>query len=289
MASFKNYLKDIEPIDGHMTYDSILNKFKNELSEELYICNEDNVKKADKRSGYVHIILNEDTKWSNSLRISNHLPTLQNLFNNGFIPANRKWGNICLMFMGKFEFNNIDKPSDRGNYGMFSSRKEIRLNGIKNIEFIKKYYEAGQTIPYNIYHFVPELLVEENVDKIISSSNQWILCMGNQEFQVPSGFAEKAFNKVISCDAIIITLNDSKESNSKKLEESVVIPSSSPKLMINIGTVRLYDQNNDFVDITGMLLVKSCTDEQLDMLKKFKSLIESPGIKLSTNNTKKKK
>lgn len=61
--------------------------------------------KHENASAYLNEIIDETTQECTSLRVSNHLPELKNLvtMNKMGVPTRRPYGNICLLFFGRYE------------------------------------------------------------------------------------------------------------------------------------------------------------------------------------------
>lgn len=258
---FVKRLKDITTQNMSFEQD-IIPKFMSALTDNNY-----HVVKEEGKSKYVNILLDFDEQIIMNFRLSDHLPKLKNLLfqNKNCIPSNAPFAQMCLLFLGKSNFR-------RKNCDALKMSKERRIITIDDIEFAKRlkaYFQENMTFPYNIYHYIPDLMTDEDLNNIINNSLVWMKGDGTVEYNNP--VTSKAFEAVYRCDAEIQIKNDALTESIEREE----INTSSHIKSFDIGDISFANSSGRIMfTINVKLKLKICPDKDVDLWKLYFGLIK---------------
>ncbi len=134
--------------------------------------NNTNNKAADEYSNYYRKQLS-DEKWM-CLRISDHSPDIYKTylqFTRQLIPSSNPFANICLMFYG-------NKEQHSGRKMSFKITDKLPRLIVKEEE-LRLFHDFN----YTIYHFIPGMIEEDEIQKMVESINTWFSGDGNVEYR----------------------------------------------------------------------------------------------------------
>ena len=198
-----------------------------------------------------------------SCRVANHFPILVNYLkiNPGRMSL-RQNGNICALFFGSQEAENLS-GSEKNQYVMSDSKRKYTLK-VKDKAF--NFYESNTyiTVPYKIYHFIPDLMTMNDISLLANSIKTWYSLEGNSPFNVPTSLTQNVFFKEknekgissIDCDMRIIKLS---------ANESIFTMTGRDPLTFDIGTVTLVAPDKRQLTLQGFIDVKECDDMSFDI------------------------
>lgn len=116
-----------------------------------------------------------DGKWM-CLRISDHSPDIYKTylqFTRQLIPSSNPFANICLMFYGNKEQHSGRKMSFK------------ITDKLPRLIVTEEELEMFRDFDYTIYHFIPGMIEENEIQKMVESINTWFSGDGNVEYINP--------------------------------------------------------------------------------------------------------
>ena len=264
--NYLNYLKNLKQTHPELSFDIIRNKMMTNLSS--FYCEKDSL--ANSGSFYAFVPAGRQ-KYS-TVRISDHYPILKNMFKSlKYIPSDGQFANICLMFFGSSSAN---KNLKFAPYEMNSKRTEVRILR-KDYSHLRKVYASEPKVTYRIYHYIPNYMVESDVDLIINSVNEWIADGGKIEYRHPDGLKPEAIGAgdiVTQVHFKLIGQNESVNNrNTKDLNEVNIIAGGqigNSLMDISLGTIAFVDEETNELlgEVEVTMSVTEASKEHLEML-----------------------
>lgn len=253
------YLRSLNNKNG-INYEMITNK----------ICQQINI--FDKRkTGSLYLTKYIASNEYISYRISNHFPTLENYLKiaPGRMSATKQNGHICALFFGSSEANKLKGP-ERNQYIMGDSKRKHRL---RVFDKAFAYYKSNTdiTVPYKIYHFIPDLMSSDDVTLLTDSINTWYEHDGDEPFVIPQALSQNVFFKEKS-EKGISSIDCKMHIIKAAVNESVNVGVTSgrrPIMTIDMGSVTIVSPDEEELTLLGVLDVMRCNSRDLALLQEI--------------------
>lgn len=265
LNNYLNYLKSLSNIK-ELDYVTIKNKI---LSLLPNICSK--VKEANTGSMYAFFPCGRQVY--GTFRIANHYPFLNNMFSNSkFTLTDVKYANICLLFFGSTDATNI--LNKQPNYEITNKNIKVLISRPR-YNFLRNMYSAEPSVTYRIYHYIPNFLVESDIELIAESVNEWIADGGKIEYRHPDGLKPEAIGAgdiVTQVHFKLIGQNESVNNrNTKDLNEVNIIAGGqigNSLMDISLGTIAFVEEetNEPLGEVEVTMSVTEASKEHLDML-----------------------
>ncbi len=215
-----------------------------------------------------------------TFRVANHFPIMRELVSHTYDSFKKKltsntFGNICLLFYGNPELEYFRAHGEKSRAGNFSMSQNNTVVTVKDIFASYEIYKKPIHIPYHFYHFITDVLNNNDLDIIAETSMQWWNSNGDVSFNISDKLSTNAYykhkeNYVSSLDAIIKVEIVHKNGEIERLKEEVevVVGSENPNLSYDLGSVKFVDSDDKRKNFTikATLIITKCTDEQKDLL-----------------------
>ena len=268
-AKFKEFLKTIADVTPTYTYEEIVNELSFNINETAVFGS----RKVDPSCYFTKYIDIKNSLYI-TLRIGDHLPTIQHFLNsNTGMPSNKEYAHNCFLLLGKTEYEKLH--SEKGNHKMSSKRVQTKMN-VDTKTF--KEYSLPIDIPYHIYHFIPELFTKNDITILSNAANNWLNSNGDKPLIIPERMTQNVFYKnhdnssisSIDCNFHIepVTLN----------EKVYLVGGQEPVLFFDMGYMTLVAPDGKEMTLHGYLEINKCDDMSFNILSELKSIIDANDV-----------
>ena len=275
---FKAFFKTIAAVTEQFTYSQIVNRMANRIKEPV---------KTGKKSKDPSVYIIKEIDYADSIyismRIGNHLPTLQHFLDvNDGIPSDKAYAHNCLLLLGRDAYATL--KSEKGNHQMSQSRVNAKVN-TDMATF--NYYSFPKDIPYHIYHLIPELMNEQDIDSIVDSANTWFDSNGDEPLMMPATLTQNVYyrNHKRSGISSIDCVMHIEKASSNEAQEVYMISGAEPVMRFDMGYVTLVSPFGEELTIHGTLDVNKCDDWSFQLLSLMQNV---SSISSSQKKTKRK-
>lgn len=215
-----------------------------------------------------------------TFRVANHFPIMRELVSHTYDSFKKKltsktFGNICLLFYGNPELEYFRAHGEKCRAGNFSMSQNNTVVTVKDIFASYEIYKNPIHIPYHFYHFITDVLNNNDLDIIAETTMQWWNSNGDVSFNISDKLSTNAYykhkeNYVSSLDAIIKVEIVHKNGEIERLKEDVevVVGSENPRLSFVLGYAKFVDSNDKTKTFTikATIIFTRCASEQKDLL-----------------------
>lgn len=274
-----DYIKDVEGEKHDGVYMNVLKEIEDKFDPKYYFSMYKENEKRSVVSAYADTVIDANTNEYTSFRVSDHFPIIDNIFLKfplGY-PSPKEFAHICIMLFGYEEWFNLETVK-RGFYALSKDDSKIHIETEDDYNRIKNFYKHNSSIPYHIYHYIPALLSNNDIDEIVKASEKWIDDKGNNAYQwpVPEKPEARPMSQPIEAKMVFV-FNQNIQSKlvREDLSNVFVEGGSAPLARFHIRDIRyISPDKSKYFRISVYFDITSCEANVISLIYKFQNLFK---------------